>query len=392
MNARSGKWVLTAAAAAAAVWGAAALVGQSEVEVPPPLPELPDGLYAVWETPRGRLIAELFPDDAPLAVANFVGLAEGVLPNVARPVGEPYFDGLVFHRVVPGFVVQGGDPLGNGMGGPGYVFADEFTPRRKHARGALAMANAGPHTNGSQFYFTHAAVHRLNYKHTVFGQLVDGFDTLLRLEAGDPMTRVRIVRRGPAAEAYRVDAAEFAAARVDRGPIAPRPATFPPLFAHEAEAEVFPEGMVQWQSERLHHYHATTGRQVLVRTAPRYAALPAVAEGDARAALQQYFAQVAGEAAPQSALVLFFTEEATFRLWFGEALLAHLGVAPEELETEAGRMRLEGLKKRILAPARVFLEGEAPRPDRALDRAIVETFDALDAGAAFGAGDVADEH
>ena len=171
------------------------------------IPEhLTDGLYAEIETPRGTLTARLFAEDAPLTVTNFVGLAEGTLgPNP----GRPYFDGLTFHRVVSGFVVQGGDPRGDGEGGPGYEFPDEFSPALRHHRaGMLSMANGGPDTNGSQFFITLTEVNRLNYLHSVFGEIVDGLDVLPRIEQGDTMT-VRIHRLGTEAQTFRADRATF---------------------------------------------------------------------------------------------------------------------------------------------------------------------------------------
>ena len=167
---------------------------------------LPDGLYAKITTPRGTMIARLFDQDAPLTVTNFVGLAEGTLgPNP----GKPFYDGLTFHRVVPGFVIQGGDPLGTGEGDPGYEFPDEFSPKLRHdSIGVLSMANSGPDTNGCQFFITLDAENQLNYLHSVFGKVVSGFEVLPQVQQGDKM-EVKILRLGAAAKAFRADQAAF---------------------------------------------------------------------------------------------------------------------------------------------------------------------------------------
>ncbi len=167
---------------------------------------LPDGIYAEISTPRGVITCELEFSRAPLTVASFVGLAEGTLGPAPR---KPFFDGLKFHRVVPNFVIQGGDPLGTGEGGPGYSFPDEFSPGLGHdSTGVLSMANDGPDTNGSQFFITLAPAGRLNFLYSVFGRTVGGLDVLPRVVAGDAM-RVRILRIGPAARAFRADDAAF---------------------------------------------------------------------------------------------------------------------------------------------------------------------------------------
>jgi len=136
--------------------------------------------YATIETEKGKLVLELFASDVPRTVNNFVTLAR-----------EGFYDGLTFHRVVPGFVVQGGDPNGDGTGGPGYQFDDEFT-EHTHVAGALSMANSGPNTNGSQFFITYTPQHHLDGHHSVFGQLIEGMDVLERIEQGDVMIRVTI--------------------------------------------------------------------------------------------------------------------------------------------------------------------------------------------------------
>ncbi len=137
---------------------------------------MPDEVFAVFDTTEGTFKARLFADRAPKTVENFVGLAEGA------KTGKPYYDGLVFHRVIPDFMIQGGCPEGTGRGGPGYKFADEFHPELNHAKpGILSMANAGPNTNGSQFFVTVAATPWLDNKHSVFGEVVEGYEVVKKI-------------------------------------------------------------------------------------------------------------------------------------------------------------------------------------------------------------------
>jgi peptidyl-prolyl cis-trans isomerase A (cyclophilin A) len=132
--------------------------------------------YAVFDTTEGQFKAKLFADKAPNTVQNFTDLAEGV------KTGKPFYDGLVFHRVIPNFMIQGGCPEGTGRGGPGYKFADEFHPSLKHDRkGILSMANAGPNTNGSQFFITVAPTPHLDNRHTVFGEITEGYDVVEKI-------------------------------------------------------------------------------------------------------------------------------------------------------------------------------------------------------------------
>jgi peptidylprolyl isomerase len=180
--------------------------------------DLGDGLFAVIDTTRGEIVVKLAYDKVPLTVSNFTALAEGTM-DAAK--GKPFYDGLKFHRVIADFMIQGGDPRGNGTGGPGYRFHDEFDPGLRHdGPGVLSMANSGPNTNGSQFFITHKATPWLDGKHSVFGRVVRGQDVVDAIRQGDSIKTVRIARNGPAAEAFRpnqavFDSLEAAAAKAD---------------------------------------------------------------------------------------------------------------------------------------------------------------------------------
>ena len=162
-----------------------------------------DGLYAKFSTPKGEIVVQLEHEKTPGTVGNFVALVEGNMENGAKPQGTPYYDGLTFHRVIPDFMVQAGCPLGTGTGSPGYQFDDEIHPELIHdAPGKLSMANAGPGTNGSQFFITHVPTPWLDGKHTVFGSVIEGQEVVDAIAQGDTMDKVTIIRQGAAAEAW----------------------------------------------------------------------------------------------------------------------------------------------------------------------------------------------
>ncbi len=173
-------------------------------------PNLMDGLYADIQTNKGNILVQLSYEDVPITVANFVSLSEGSNPYVSENYkGKPYYKGLKFHRVVKNYIIQGGDPMGNGTGGPGFQFEDEFPTNddanlllSHNSKGVLSMANSGPDTNGSQFFITHKPTPKLDGVHTVFGYVKDGQKTVDIIETGDIIKKVKIVRRGTAAKKF----------------------------------------------------------------------------------------------------------------------------------------------------------------------------------------------
>ncbi len=156
-------------------------------------------MYATFSTSMGEIVVKLMPEKAPKTVENFVGLAEGTKewkdPASGKSVAKPLYDGTIFHRVIPEFMIQGGDPMGTGFGGPGFKFGDEIGPdNRFDKQGLLAMANAGPNTNGSQFFITEVPTPHLNRGHTIFGEVVKGFDLVTKIaRAGNAKVKLEKV-------------------------------------------------------------------------------------------------------------------------------------------------------------------------------------------------------
>ena len=244
-------------------------------------------VYAEIETSKGLIEAELDFQSAPLAVMNFVGLAEGTIPFQNRPADKPFFDGLTFHRVVKDFVIQGGDPLSAdastpadklGEGGPGYSFPDEFNPALRHdAAGVLSMANDGPDTNGSQFFITLREVNRLNYLHSVFGQVVRGLDIVNRIEPGDKILHVAIRRVGDSAQAFKASAEAFAA--LQKSTLAKRHAVAAADFVYlEDRSGKLPDFRVKNFNYKLANYERTSGHRVAVRVASEQSSMQALSK------------------------------------------------------------------------------------------------------------------
>jgi len=303
--------------------------GETSTHAAKPLPE---GLYADFSTPRGEIIAELYYTRTPLTVTSFVGLAEGTLGPLPR---KPFFDGLTFHRVVPGFVVQGGDPLATGAGGPGYTFPDEFSPGLRHDQaGVLSMANSGADTNGSQFFITLAPVNRLNYLHSVFGRVVQGTAILPAIQAGDKMT-VKILRLGPSAKAFRADTETFNALRA-RTPRA--------TVAHFDD----PEGLLPTAPPRakafdlkLANVQRASGLKLYARVYETFT--PDVPGQQPREQVTALAHEL--ELSNDSALAVYFQSTDSWSLWIGDALIPRMnqksGAISESATDETVRQATE---------------------------------------------------
>lgn len=334
--------------------------------------DLPDGIYATIKTPKGEIVCELFYKDAPLTVVNFVGLAEGTLPAKAnsRPGGR-FFDGLSFNRVVPNFVIQGGDPLndptGENDGGPGWEFDDELGPTHRHTRGALSMANDGPHTNGSQFFITHRDVFRLDYLHSVFGRVVSGMEVVDKIAQGDKIERIDIQRIGADAKRFEATPVAFAIYQ-KRVELVPHPGLPAPWTRHlepvkapteaalkEGKAEksrgfyfsdatgTLPDFRIRNFNHKLMNYERFRRLRVVVKIFATEKA------GDV--SLDKLAAEVgAGDA--RGALVAYFAAEDQWRLRLGREQFSALNDGqPVTDEAKFIKDELHGRKLRLLEPA-----------------------------------------
>jgi cyclophilin family peptidyl-prolyl cis-trans isomerase len=284
--------------------------------------KLADGLYAEFTTPRGVFVTELYYQKAPLTVASFVGLAEGTL---APRDGQPFYTGLTWYRVVPGFVIQSGNP---GLKDTGddiipHRFNDEFVPGLHHRDlGILSMANAGPDTNGCEFFITLGDCTRLNYLHSVFGRTVRGLEVLALIQPDDAFT-IKIMRVGAAAQAFKADPDTFKALAAGVAPyagsIAPGPA------AHFDD----PAGLIPVDPPRAKNFNfklANFERVTGVRLVGRlFAAAPTAAEDAVPGAYMRALAEKLG-VAKRGALAVHFAAEDDWRVWIGdESTAAFLG-------------------------------------------------------------------
>lgn len=293
---------------------------------------LPDGLYAEFTTPGGVFTVELHHRQAPMTVANFVGLAEG---SLAPRDGKPFFSGLRWYRVVPGFVIQSGDPdhdlnKDKEDAGHPHTFPDELVPGLRHAEaGILSMANAGPDTNSCEFFLTLADCTRLNYLHSVFGRVVRGLDVLPRIQQDDAFS-VKILRIGAAAQAFKADAATFhalaASAKKYPGAAQPGPA------AHFDD----PDGILPTEPPRalyfnykLANYERVTGLKIVGRLSAK---APPPAEDEVAGAYMRTLADKLGVA--RTGVLVAYLGEDDWRVWIGDEVVPRfLGrpVAPGDL-------------------------------------------------------------
>ena len=284
---------------------------------------LADGLYAEFSTPHGAIVAELFADKVPMTVTNFVGLAEGTLgPKRA----QPYYTGLNWYRVVPGFVIQSGNPNHPAEGDTGYTFPDEFVPGLRHdGAGVLSMANAGPGTNSAEFFITLGDQTRLNYLHSVFGRVVRGGEFLAQIKADESFS-IKILRVGAIAQAFKADETTFKAlvakAKPYHGEAEPGPT------AHFSD----PDNLLPTEPPRakafnfkLNNFERVTGRKIVARFSAK---APPAEEDTVPGAYMRALAEKLG-VAKTGVLAAYFAVDDDWRIWIGDEVTAiFLGHSP----------------------------------------------------------------
>jgi len=312
----------------------------------PAMEKMADGVYAEFTTPRGTFVVELNYRECPMTVASFVGLAEG---TIAPRHGKPFFTGLKWYRVVPGFVIQSGDPdfeaNANKEGNTGpYTFPDEFVPGLRHgAAGVLSMANAGPDTNGCEFFLTLGDDTRLNYLHSVFGHVFTGLEVLPKIEPNDAFS-IRILRVGEAGRDFKADEATFQELRQKAKPYA-SPADAPaaalakagpgPAAYFDDPAKLLPVEPPRAKNFnfKLANYERVTGVKIVARLFPQ---APTDEEDKVPGAYMRALAEKLG-VARSGVVVAYFASEKDWRIWFGDDLVPRLlgrPVKPGDLRNE----------------------------------------------------------
>ncbi len=278
--------------------------------------KMADGVYAEFTTPRGSFVVELNYRQAPMTVASFVGLAEG---TIAPRNGQPFFTGLKWYRVVPGFVIQSGNPLAPEDGDPGYTFPDEFVPGLRHATaGVLSMANAGPDTNSCEFFLTLGDCTRLNYLHSVFGHVFTGLEVLSKIQAEDAFS-IKILRIGAAGRSFRADDASFKAlvAQAAKFSGAPEPGPTAHFDDPDKLLPVDPPRAKNFNL-KLANFERSTGVKIVARLLTKS---PTEAEDKVPGAYMHALAAKLG-VAQRGVLAAYFADEDDWRVWIGDELTA----------------------------------------------------------------------
>jgi cyclophilin family peptidyl-prolyl cis-trans isomerase len=315
-------------------------------------PPLPDGLYAEFTTPRGTFTCELLFQKAPLMCANFTGLAEGTL---APRNGKPFYTGLTFYRVVPGFVIQSGNPglkdTDDEKNPIPHHFTDEFVPGLHHsAAGILSMANAGPDTNSCEFFLTLAPTHRLNYLHSVFGRTVRGLEVLAQIKQDDPVA-IKIVRLGATARAFKADAAAFAALSVaaKKFSAAPSATKEPSPTSHfDDPQKILPAEPPRAKNfnDKLANFERATGVRIVGRV---FASDPPAAEDNQPGKFMRALAAKLGTAKDGVLAAHFGTDD--WRIWIGDNLTAKFVGRPTTTADLGEDGALHDVKEKLLAAA-----------------------------------------